>query len=339
MRKVPLEDIQVKKSSQIVDDLRHRRYSLLDSLGCRKLRREMAIPGFISRLIVHFLCRMAVRKDGENWPARVKRALIKLFDRFAKYELVGTMPENVHGMVIGFNHPSLGEILRLIGLVAKYYPNSRYLFPVNLPWYEALCPVIDQMQDVGFYLTPIITPSTRRKITKVADAEKAQIADSINVGFNRIYLDLCKEFVDNWDVILVAPSATRQATLFKTDAALAHEERIEPQTMSLLASTISRGSGPVDCRYQTIAVIPPANYAKGLNLCSTYKFVLGSSFTSNSVKQLCREKYGSGFNGRRFDYDFACEIGRQLFRSGATKLIAPLENERAINALVKFIKT
>ena len=36
--------------------------------------------------------------------------------------------------VVGFNHPSLGEIFRLISLGFEAYPDKPFYFPINIPW-------------------------------------------------------------------------------------------------------------------------------------------------------------------------------------------------------------
>ena len=193
MKKVQKEVLVEKTAEEQIDDLKNCRYSILNSLGCRKLRLEMFLPGLVSSLIVRFITRRAKRKMGDGWRRSVRRQLVKLFDWGAPYELEGGMIINNFGLVIGFNHPSLGEILRLIGLVSKYYPNDVYLFPVNLPWYEALCPVLEKMEEAGFYLTPIVTPSTRQKIEQVAGKDALKIANQIGAGFNSVYLKKCNK--------------------------------------------------------------------------------------------------------------------------------------------------
>ncbi|MBR1801853.1 hypothetical protein IJ768_01330 [Candidatus Saccharibacteria bacterium] len=339
MKKVQVETIQEKTAADLIDDLNHCRYSILDSIGCRKLRLEMFLPGLVSAIIVRYLVWKAKRKSGNNWTATVRGYLIKLFKRGAPYRVEPNdkVPINTGGIVIGFNHPSLGEILRLIALVSKHYPYNSYLFPVNLPWYEALCPVVDKMEEAGFKLTPIVTPSTRKKILKVAGTEMAKIADDINVGFNHAYLGLAKEFINNGDIVIVAPSATRQEKVFRTDAELAKKEKIEPGTMSLLATNLSRGVDKEGVRIIPIAVNPPAGAGRGLNLRSFYRFGIAEPFTLGEAVELTKERYGD-FRGRLFDYEFLARIAVKLFTMHCHGIIAPFKEDYSMNGLAEILE-
>ena len=340
MKKVQIEELKKKSKEEILDDLRQCRYSLLDSIGCKRLRLEMFIPGLVSAIIVRFLYWKAKRKSGEDWIRTIRSYLVKLFEKHAPYELTrdDKLPKNDGGLVIGFNHPSLGEILRLIALISKEYPENNYLFPVNLPWYEALCPVVDKMKEAGFYLTPIVTPSTKRKIEKTAGKDMLDLAMSIGVGFNTTYLSLCRKFAKAGDIIIVAPSATRQATIFKTDAELCKRTRIEPPTMSLLAQTFARGKEKSDqLKILPIAVIPPVEGKRGLNLRSVYKFGICEPYTISEAIELTKEKY-EPCNGRKFDFDFLGRIAVKMFRSGKHDYIAPLSSQAAIDGLAKLFE-
>ncbi len=340
MKKVRIEELEKKSKEELIDDLRHRRYSLLDSIGCRKLRLEMFIPGLVSAIIVRFLCWKAKRKDGENWTKTVRGYIVKLFEKHAPYELSrgDVLPENTGGLIIGFNHPSLGEILRLIGLISKEYPENNYLFPVNLPWYESLCPVVDKMKEAGFYLTPIVTPSTKRKIENTAGKEMLEKVMSIGTGFNMVYMNLCKKFAKAKDIIVVAPSATRQATIYKTDAELSKKVRIEPQTMSLLVQTLSREVKKSDeLKFLPIAVVPPNGYKRGLNLDEEYKFGICEPFGFLEAIELSKEKYQPA-NGRKFDFDFLGRIAIKMFHIGKHDYIAPLRCQDAIDGLAKLFE-
>ena len=85
MKKVQVETIQEKTAADLIDDLNHCRYSILDSIGCRKLRLEMFLPGLVSAIIVRYLVWKAKRKSGNNWTATVRGYLIKLFKRVNIY--------------------------------------------------------------------------------------------------------------------------------------------------------------------------------------------------------------------------------------------------------------
>ena len=340
MKKVNVEEIQSKSREELIDDLNHCRYSILDSIGCKKLRLEMKLPGLASAIIVRYLVWKAKRNHGENWTTNVRSYLIKLFKKRAPYTIKKgeNVPVNSGGIVIGFNHPSLGEILRIIALVSKNYPYDNYLFPVNLPWYEALCPVVDKMEEAGFKLTPIVTPSTRRKIEKVAGEKMLKLADELNAKFNTAYMNLCRKFLKNGDVVVVAPSATRQATIFKTDEQLCQKEKIEPSTMSLLTMALTRekdlSSG---LKFVPIAVKPQGGFKRGLNLGMMYEFGVAESFTLDEAIDLTKERYGE-CRGRKFDFEFLARISIRMFHLGNYKMIAPFVEDWAMDGLAKIME-
>lgn len=339
VKKAQIEEIREKSKEELLDDLNSCRYSLLDSIGCRKLRLEMFFPGLASSLIVRYLVWKAKKNSKENWTSTVKGYLIKLFKKRAPYRINESdhIPPNTGGIVIGFNHPSLGEILRLIALVSKYYAYDNYLFPVNLPWYEALCPVVDKMEEAGFKLTPIITPSTRKKIAKLTDEETMKVVDSIAGSLNGVYIDLCKKFVKNGDVIVVAPSATRQKFVYKTDAMLEKTEKIEPGTMSLLATTLARGAEYANASFVPVTVIPPEDYGRGLNLGGMYRFGVSEPFSLKEAAALSKERYGD-CRGRAFDYEFLGRIAVKMFDMEGFKKIAPFEDESAMQSLANLVE-
>ena len=83
--------------------------------------------------------------------------------------IVGLMYKNMpkdseNGLVIGFNHPSLGEIARILTMKIDIMGDKPMYFPVNLPWYEALAPNFDRIKRLGIIITPTITPSTWKKM-------------------------------------------------------------------------------------------------------------------------------------------------------------------------------
>ncbi|MBP5674779.1 hypothetical protein J6W91_00425 [Candidatus Saccharibacteria bacterium] len=339
MKKVQKEVLVEKTAEEQIDDLNNCRYSILNSLGCRRLRLEMFLPGLVSSLIVRFITRRAKRKLGDGWRRSVRRQLVKLFDWGAPYELEGGMIINNFGLVIGFNHPSLGEILRLVGLVSKYYPNDVYLFPVNLPWYEALCPVLDKMEEAGFYLTPIVTPSTRQKIEQVAGKDALKIANQIGAGFNSVYLKKCNKILEQRGVVLVAPSATRQETIFRTDEELERLKRIEPQTMSLLAMNLTKSKVIKDVVFLPLAVRPRKDHTRGLNLFTKYKFRAGRGFLQDEAIMLSKMKLNEIGGGRKFDYEFLSRIALSMFNIGRYDMIAPFNSDKSLQALAEIIET
>lgn len=338
MKKVQREFLKERSKDELVSDLRARKYSILESIGYKTSKLKMFIPKFFATLVVLFLFRKSWGKTHEEWVLVVRKRIVRFFNWGVPYRIFeyDKLPKNEHGIVIGFNHPSLGEILRLIGLMCKEYPNNRFLFPVTLPWYEAFCPVVDRMEDAGIYITPIITPSTREIIEHDCDKDAQRIATSIASSFNSVYMNLCRQFSETKDIILVAPPATRQAHIFKTDAEIMKMKRIEPQTISLLTATLSRHSENTEIEFLPIAAIPPKDYKKGINLFEEYTFGVCDKFSLSEAIELSKGKYGD-FGGREIDYVFLAKISEKAFRIGRYDIIAPFVVDKSMDYLAKIL--
>ena len=294
----------------------------------------MFFLGLVATVLVSFYIFLSKLLGGKDWKLRFRRFIVSVLKRPTPYHLDrgDILPKNEHGMIIGFNHPSLGEILRIIELLAKEYPENNYLFPVTLPWFEAFCPIVDKLGSAGIVITPIVTPIVLKKVEEIAGKEQADILTKMNRGFNSEYLKLCKEFLGQGDIIVVAPAATRQRTVYNTDAEIMKKTKIAPQTMSLLISTLSRDDSCKDVEIVPIAVKPGKDFKKGVNVGMNYCLGIADSFTFEEAVKLTGEKYGD-FNGRRFDYDFLGRIASKMFKMGEYDLIAPFEDPKAYDFL------
>jgi len=315
MKKLSLGEIRGSSTEAIELGLRRREFSLLQSLGCHKLRAEMNLTGFVCRTIVFFagLSRRRRSKDA-GWPLTAQRRIGGLLRKVAPVEVVGDFPHPEHGMALGFNHPSLGEILRFIHISINTYGYRRNLYPVNLPWYEALMPIVDILEACDIYIMPIITPSTKSKMAKALDGERMEIVKTLANGFNARYIKACGEFAKSGDNIWLAPSATRQRSVFKNDACCNGTENIEPQTMSLLASSVARTKVEAFDFYP-VAAVPPRNFGRGLNLFKTYQVTFGKPIPITTAKEKVRE--------RKFEHLFLTEIAHMLIGMHASYLILP----------------
>ena len=140
--------------------------------------------------------------------------------------------------------------------------------------------------------------------TKLYEAGKRLKKD-----FRDIYTDLSHDAMKNGGVIFVAPSATRQATVFKTEEVYKKEEPIIP-TMSMLALKLY--SDPeMNCDFLPMAVLPPKNYKRGLNFNKKYRLIPGDKMTATEI----RKKYFKTKNPERlenFDWDFHERIAKKL---------------------------
>ena len=165
------------------------------------------------------------------------------------------------------------------------------------------------MKDLGIIITPTITPSTWKKLGIKEDSEIYEAASRIKRDFREIYTDLSINIVKDGGMIFVAPSATRQRTVFKTPAVYKKEEDIIP-TMSILAIKLLT-DGKTVCDFLPVAVLPPKNFKRGLNLFKKYQLLAGDLITADEI----RAKYFKTKKPERlddFDYDFHQKIAEKL---------------------------
>ena len=324
MRKLPVQDVKEMATVDLIDGLRNREFSLLESAGCHRLRREMYIPGFLCRFTVNTAFRLAgdQRRTFGSYK-RIRGKLCKLLDKVTPAEINGNFPQVDHerALIFGFNHPSLGEIGRFVGVCMRDYGNRKHLFPVNLPWYEALMPIVGKLEELGIYITPIITPSTYEKMKAYASDEWMAQLDAARTGFSNHYMKLCVEFAETGGVIWVAPSATRRRTVFNSADECSAKVACAPQTMSLLTTALVRAK-VTDCDFVPIGIQPPAGFKPGLNLFKTYRMSIGKSIPMSEASDLLRERLPSG-RGRRLDHEFLSRIAKQVTVLGSSDIIYP----------------
>ena len=324
MRELSLSEIRNLSTSELVDGLRKQEYSLLQSLGFRKLRAEMNFTGLICRMIITLT---GLRKEFKSSPngvklnSRARKRTERLLHFAAPARINGEFPTPASGMVVGFNHPSLGEILRFIYICMTVYRDKRNLFPVNLPWYEALMPIVGELETLGIYIMPVITPSTRDKMARVAGDETMEVVFRLSSAMNTLYLSKCAEFIKNQDNIWLAPSATRRRFVFDTRACVNGEEEIKPQTMTLLAIQLKR-SGVTECDFLPVGVSPCFNFRRGLNLFRRYTLIPSDIIPFDEVVDLARERY-SDCGGSRLEHDFRIKIASRLVQVGKIELVCP----------------
>ena len=303
-------ELQKLTAEEIIDKIQHENYSLLDSLGAENLRKEMTKVGVACNSIVNYLfATTGTSKDTEKHNRAARKKLVRVLSRVAPGSYVGMPKGNKNGLVIGFNHPSLGEIGRIMVMKTDVLGEKTTCFPVNLPWYEALAPNFERIKRLGFIITPTITPATWKKMELKEGTSLYESASRIKHEFRDIYTNMSHDIVKNGGVIFVAPSATRQATVFKNKDVFDKKEEIIP-TMSMLA--VKLYSDPeVKCDFLPIAVVPPKDYKRGLNIRKKYKLVPGDIMTSDYI----RKTYFKTKNQKRldgFDYDFHKRIADKL---------------------------
>ncbi len=321
MRKLPLEEIKDLPSRQVIEDLRSRKYSLLQCAGCDKLRKEMRGPGLACRLVINWAWHTTGGGDTRKHDRRVANKLAKFLSWGAPADFHGGLPDYASSIVVGFNHPSLGEIVRFMRVCLSEFHNRANLFPVNLPWYEALMPVVDKLERLGVYITPIITPSTYEKMRKYVKAEDMPIIEELRKGFTMHYFNLCADFAKERAVIWVAPSATRRATVFTSEEAYKDLEPTTPPVMTSIASAVVRKK-VTDCVFVATGVVPAANCGRGLNLFKDYTISFGEVYDYSMVSKLIHQK-NKDHGGRTFEHVFLRSICNTLSALDADYLLHP----------------
>ena len=127
--------------------------------------------------------------------------------------------------------------------------------------------------------------------------------------FRDIYTTLSHDALMNGGVVFVAPSATRQSTVFKDKKVFDKKDDIIP-TMSMLALKLYVDP-KMSCSFLPLAILPPKDYGRGLNFHKKYKLIPGEIMSANYI----REKYFKVKNPERldgFDYEFHQRIADKL---------------------------
>lgn len=297
-------------AEEIIDKIQHEDYSLLTTLGADDLRKEMVNVGKACNFAVNYFFRTTGPKsDVEKHNKAARKKLVKVLSKVTPGSYKGMPKDSQNGLVIGFNHPSLGEIARILVMKIDIMGDKPMYFPVNLPWYEALAPNYEKIKRLGIILTPTITPSTWRKMKLKEGTWQYEQGERLKREFRDIYTNLSHEAVKNGGVIFVAPSATRQETVFKTEQESEGEEAIIP-TMSLLA--VKLYSDPqMKCDFLPMAVLPPKEFNRGLNFRKKYQLIPGEIMTADYI----RKKYFKNKNVKRlegFDLEFHQRIADKL---------------------------
>ena len=297
-------------AEEIIDKIQHENYSLLDSLGAEDLRQEMVTVGkACNTAINYFFGTTGPKNDPTKHVKAARRKLVKVLSKITPGSYDGMPKDSENGIVIGFNHPSLGEIARIMTMKVDIMGDKPMYFPVNLPWYEALATNFDRIKKLGIIITPTITPSTWKKMNLKEGSDLYESANRLKKEFRDIYTNLSHDAMLYGGVIFVAPSATRQATVFKNKAEYEKEEPIIP-TMSMLALKLY--SDPeMNCDFLPMAVLPPEGFKRGLNFGKKYKLIPGKVMTAKEI----RKKYFKTKNPEKlegFDWDFHKRIADEL---------------------------
>ncbi|MBQ3464854.1 hypothetical protein IJH15_01375 [Candidatus Saccharibacteria bacterium] len=308
-----IEQLQQLSAEEIISKMQHNNYSLLETFDAAKLRKEMVPVGkACNSAINYFLGTTGPKNNTEKHIKAARKKLVKVLSKLTPGDYAGMPTDTKNGLVVGFNHPSLGEIARILMMKIDIMGESLMYFPVNLPWYEALAPNYDRIRQIGIVITPTITPSTWKKLNLKEGTELYEAGKRLKRDFRYIYTDLSHDGLREGGVVFVAPSATRQATVFKNEDVYEKKEEIIP-TMSMLALKLYNDPD-VKCDFLPMAVLPPTNYKRGLNFHKKYTLIPGRIMTADEI----RKKYFKTKNPKRlegFDYEFHKRIAEKLPKS------------------------
>lgn len=304
------DELAELSAEEIIDKIQHENYSLLTSLGAENLRKEMVPVGKACNAAINYVFGTTGPKhDMTKHNKAARKKLVKILSKITPGSYTGMPKDSEKGLVIGFNHPSLGEIARILAMKIDIMGDKPMYFPVNLPWYEALAPNFDRIKRLGIIITPTITPATWKKMGLKEGTKLYEAGNRLKHDFRNIYTNLSHDAMKNGGVIFVAPSATRQATVFKNEEVYKKEEPIIP-TMSMLALKLY--SDPeIKCDFLPMAVLPPKGYKRGLNFRKKYRLMPGDIMTAEEI----RKKYFKTKNPERldgFDWDFHKRIADKL---------------------------
>ena len=296
-------------AEEIIDKIQHENYSLLTTLGAEKLRKEMVPVGKICNAAIDYVLGTTGPKNNavlHSHNARMK--LVKKLKKITPGDYKGFPKDPENGLVIGFNHPSLGEIARILMMKMDVMGEKPMLFPVNLPWYEALAPDYDRILKLGIIITPTITPSTWGKMKLEKGAELYEAGSRLKREFRDLYTKRSHETLKEGGIIFVAPSATRQTTVFKTKAVFDREEPIIP-TMSVLALELYKDP-EMNCDFMPMAILPPEGYKKGLNFFKNYKLIPGEVMSAEEIRKKYLKKNADKLP--ELDFEFHQRIADKL---------------------------
>lgn len=309
-KKFTIEQLKRLTAEEVIDKIKYENYSLLETFGSPELRKEMVPVGkACNAAINYFLGSTGPKNDSEKHTKAARKKLVKVLSKLTPGDYSGMPKDNKNGLVVGFNHPSLGEIARILMMKIDIMGDSLMYFPVNLPWYEALAPNYDRILRLGIVITPTITPSTWKKMDLEEGTELYEIGNRLKRDFRNLYTKISHDGIRDGGVVFVAPSATRQATVFKNEEVYKKDEEVIP-TMSMLALKLY--SDPeMKCDFLPMAILPPEGYKRGLNFRKKYKLIPGKIMTAAEI----RKKYFKTKNPKRlegFDYDFHQRIADEL---------------------------
>lgn len=288
MKKLTVPQLTQLSAAELVDGLSRGEFSILESLHCKKLLRGTKGAKIGAGAAIAISKFVAKSKD----PRDQRKALSDTLRHFAPYQSQPLATDISNGgIILAFNHPSLGEILRLIEYCSGTFPKRRMLFPVTLVWFEVLAKYKEFLESIGICITPTVTPNAISEISETAP-DSIDAANEIRQKLNDYYLGLACDFLKNDDIMLIAPSATRQNYIYDSSKQMHGDDPIKPETLALIVTSL-RQKKLMNYTILPVCVVPPEMPSQGLNLFDEYILAPCDYIPSSQAEQLTKKKVGS----------------------------------------------
>ena len=134
-------------AEEVIDKIKYNNYSLLSTLGAENLRKEMVPVGKICNAAINYFFKTTGPKNNNaKHVESARKKLVNMLSKLTPGDYANIPKDSDNGLVIGFNHPSLGEIARILTMKIDVMGDKPMYFPVNLPWYEALASNFDKIK-------------------------------------------------------------------------------------------------------------------------------------------------------------------------------------------------
>ena len=295
MNIMSLHELKTATVLDITLKLKNDNVSVLKSLGANHLRLQMALVGLICKFFIWIVFLKKTIKKRQILARRVIKFFFPARITSDPYSAIKLFSSPGQPVVAYFNHQSLFEVFAIIGL-AFDCPSKSCLFPVNLPWFEALSPVSDKLRDLGIVITPMITPKTQKKILSLSPQNQS-VVDSLKRTFESEYFSLIKVFATVGDIIAVAPSATRTPSIFPNRQAYHHEDlaalKTMPRTISAIMLALKRHNRPSnEIRFIPISITPKNQKLPfaGVNLFRKHNIAIGKPLNFQQMHNLQKQR-------------------------------------------------
>lgn len=229
-----------------------------------------------------------------------RSVLANLLEFFTPVEMRGKIRTD-KPLFIFFNHPSIGEIPRILQLILR--TDRDCAFPVSLRWFEVLAPCLERLNSLGIKLMPIVTPHLKQDFLQLADHDSdiMQTFQHLKSALDRHYRSVCQENCRTGGIIPIALSAGRETTVFASAAAANGQAKLPPTASLLIKNLVGC---PGDYQLMALAVRPPCD-STGLMLLRKYKFYVQGFYSRALVGRIYP-------NLRRIDFVLAKDISQAL---------------------------